>query len=203
MKKAQATAEYIILIGLVAAGFVAILIYFGRGFQGNVRKQAEQLGATPYAPGKTTINNWQKKTAHPVKSSGGTTTVKHGNMNETNMELDGEGGYRAQLAAKEAEIANLKLAWKAQMDTEGVGEADAARGDLGWAPPSSGTDMLGIGKQIQDAQDEIATLKGKIQASIDRWAKDRTKDETSSSSGSSESGTENITKHTDETLGNF
>lgn len=49
-KWAQATLEYVLVIGVVAAAIIAILIFVSRGFQGNLRVQADQMGEQ-YAPG--------------------------------------------------------------------------------------------------------------------------------------------------------
>jgi hypothetical protein len=71
MRKGQVTADYLILLGLVAATLVVMLVYFGRAFQGNVRSQAEQLGAGQYDPGKTRVNNsWTKKVVSTEKITG-------------------------------------------------------------------------------------------------------------------------------------
>ncbi len=47
--RAQATLEYVFLIGLVAAAVAAMLVYISRGFQGNLRVQADQMGEQ-YSP---------------------------------------------------------------------------------------------------------------------------------------------------------
>jgi hypothetical protein len=84
MKQGQTTLEYILLIGLFAAGLIAMLVYVGRGHQGNLRSQAEQLGANQYAPGKTTINNNETKIAASTNNAGSSTTTVYGSVNEPN-----------------------------------------------------------------------------------------------------------------------
>lgn len=49
MRQAQATLEYVCLAAIVAAAIIAILVYASRGFQGNLRTQADQMGEQ-YSP---------------------------------------------------------------------------------------------------------------------------------------------------------
>lgn len=75
MKKGQSTLEYICLIGFSAAALVAIIVYIGRGFQGNVRSLSDQIGAGQYDPGNTVTNNLEvKRTVSHVSSSSSSTT---------------------------------------------------------------------------------------------------------------------------------
>ena len=74
-KKAQNTAEYAILIGLVVAAVMAMQTYVKRGLQGKMQEAADdfttELGATQtqYEPTyissqatQDTIKDWQKET---------------------------------------------------------------------------------------------------------------------------------------------
>ncbi len=79
MQRAQSTSEYIFLIALVAAAFIAILVYAKRGFQGNWRQLSEQVGAGYYDPRNTTIDkNTEKKHTRSVITSSTTSTVAYG-----------------------------------------------------------------------------------------------------------------------------
>jgi Flp pilus assembly pilin Flp len=53
MRKAQSTIEYIVIIGAFAAAVIAAGVYINRGFQGQVRGLADQMGEQ-YAPGQMT-----------------------------------------------------------------------------------------------------------------------------------------------------
>jgi hypothetical protein len=55
MRRAQSTIEYIMVIGVLAASLIAMGAYMKRGFHGNVRNMADQLGSQ-YEPGKTAID---------------------------------------------------------------------------------------------------------------------------------------------------
>lgn len=78
MKKSQATIEYIFLIALVAAAVIAMLFYISRGFQGNIRKQADQLSANQFERGKTAVNNIETKHVTATTSSRIVTTSVYG-----------------------------------------------------------------------------------------------------------------------------
>lgn len=54
MKRGQSTLEFAFLIGVVAVAVTAMLVYMKRGFQGNIRSSANQIGAGHYEPGSTT-----------------------------------------------------------------------------------------------------------------------------------------------------
>lgn len=59
--------EYVCLLGFTAAAFVLMIVYIGRGFQGNVRTQANQIGAGQYDPQNMNIHN--KETKHTVSTT--------------------------------------------------------------------------------------------------------------------------------------
>lgn len=50
MRRGQTTLEYVYLIGVAAAALFVMLIYIGRGMQGNIRASANQLGEDQYSP---------------------------------------------------------------------------------------------------------------------------------------------------------
>jgi Flp pilus assembly pilin Flp len=49
MRQAQTTLEYVYLVGIVAVALIVMLVYVSRGFQGNLRIQADQMGEQ-YSP---------------------------------------------------------------------------------------------------------------------------------------------------------
>jgi len=49
MRQAQTTLEYVYLVGVVAAAIIVMLVYISRGWQGELRVQADQMGEQ-YAP---------------------------------------------------------------------------------------------------------------------------------------------------------
>ncbi|MFY9401806.1 MAG: hypothetical protein WAQ07_00110 [Candidatus Omnitrophota bacterium] len=61
MKRGNTTLEYLCLIAFSAAAIIAMVVYIGRGFQGNLRNSADQIGAAQYDPGNTVIFNSERK----------------------------------------------------------------------------------------------------------------------------------------------
>lgn len=55
-KKAQSTAEYVVLFAVVVGALIVMSVYMSRSFQGRYRMLGDELG-TQYEPGATTINN--------------------------------------------------------------------------------------------------------------------------------------------------
>jgi hypothetical protein len=79
MKRGQTTLEYIYLAGVVAAAIIAMLAYVGRGFQGNIRNQANQISSEQYEPGSTTtVNNSVTKHVSSAAQSTSITSVQYG-----------------------------------------------------------------------------------------------------------------------------
>jgi len=77
-RRGQLGLEYIFLVGIVAAAIIAIIVYIGRGKQGQVRSQADQLSESQYAPGKTAIHSdTEHKAARSSNSSASATTTKN------------------------------------------------------------------------------------------------------------------------------
>ena len=63
MERAQSTLEYVILLGVVVGALIVISAYVGRGFQGRVRDQADQI-AEQYSPKHMAVDinkNWRIK----------------------------------------------------------------------------------------------------------------------------------------------
>ncbi len=51
--KAQSTAEYAILLAIVAAAIIAMQVYVRRGIQGRIRDLADQISPEHYEPKQT------------------------------------------------------------------------------------------------------------------------------------------------------
>lgn len=56
MIKAQSTLEYTVVIAVFAAALIAMTTYIKRGFQGNYRQNADQIGSA-YEPKNTTSDS--------------------------------------------------------------------------------------------------------------------------------------------------
>lgn len=52
----QSTAEYAILLAIIASALIAMQIYLKRGIQGRIRDLADQISTTHYEPAKTESN---------------------------------------------------------------------------------------------------------------------------------------------------
>ncbi len=50
----QSTAEYAVLLAVMAAALIAMQVYVKRGLQGRIRNLADQLSVYHYEPGRTT-----------------------------------------------------------------------------------------------------------------------------------------------------
>lgn len=78
MRRGQTTLEYVCLIGIAAAALITMLVYMGRGFQGNVRSLSDQIGAGQYDPQNTQIQNVEVKQQNSLITSLGTSKVTYG-----------------------------------------------------------------------------------------------------------------------------
>jgi len=61
-KKAQTFQEYVILLALVAAAFIAMQTYMQRGVQGRLKGLADQINAKQFDPNDTTSTTTIAKT---------------------------------------------------------------------------------------------------------------------------------------------
>jgi len=84
IKSGQAALEYIVLIGVVAAAIIAILVYIGRGFQGNIRNQAGQIGSGQYEPNMT-VSNTETKQVTSTLTSTSNATVSYAGKKEAEI----------------------------------------------------------------------------------------------------------------------
>ncbi len=53
----QSTAEYAVLMALVAAAIIAMQVYFKRGLQGRIKDLADQISTAHYERGQTVSNS--------------------------------------------------------------------------------------------------------------------------------------------------
>ncbi len=198
MKKGQSTAEFVFLVGVVAAGLIAMLVYIGRGHQGNLRSQAEQLGAQQYEPGNTTVSNRDTKGVTKTEAMISATVVKHSENPQ------GEENAAANAAYAGVEEAMSRLYEKMdQIDrifqTEGMAKAADVAGGGTWMWAPSG--------QLQTLLDEYYAIQGEINAFYAAAANakmpPRKKNKSSSGSESMERGRIVTDKHINETLGNL
>lgn len=201
MKRGQSTLEYIVLIGSVAAGIIAMLVYIGRGHQGNIRSQADQLGARQYEWGKTTINNTETKTLTSRSGAESTTTVTYGNMNEPDQKsIEARSAIKTQL---ETYIYPTRRMWESTAVSEAQTGASLVRAGKFWAPPATGLNMLD--GQLNAFEAYLVTLRDNLKKAEDDWAKRIvTKDRVSTiSTEIPEIGTTGTRKTTSETLGDL
>jgi len=203
MKKGQTTLEYVYLIGIVAAGLIAVIVYVSRGHQGNLRSQAQQLGAGQYAPGNTVISNNEIKNLTSIVKSKSTTTTSH-------PEHPVDEPYPLLLKQLSEDI---RILWgkiyllmgeyEAILVLDGIDEAEKARNNL---PPTPSSDLR-FNKKLDELKAEEILRDAKLQAVEDIF-KERDKhprepDATSTVSESSESGQTITHKEISETLGDL
>ena len=74
-KKAQGTLEYAALIAVIAAGLIFMQAYLKRGYQGNLKSKADELGEQ-YSPDTYTSHTQItiQTTTHETTEEGVTTT---------------------------------------------------------------------------------------------------------------------------------
>jgi len=200
MRRGQTTLEYILIIGFVAAGIIAMLVYVSRGHQGRLRSQAEQLGAQQYAPGNTIINNSETKTLGSTAGAGSstTTTLSDHPVGETipGLDLALQGVYDAY-----GDIYLLRGQWeKAVVDEAKTGAADVRAGNFNWTPPANGISLYET--QLNDADTALTDANTAVDTAIGLYP-ERDPNKTTSTSWSSESGKTVTHKQISETLGNL
>jgi hypothetical protein len=91
MRRGQTTLEYILFIGIAAAGLITMIFYVSRGHQGYLRSQADQLSQEQYAPGETEIDNHENKNLISTVNASSTTTTTHSKnpVGQRNEALEG------------------------------------------------------------------------------------------------------------------
>ncbi len=186
MRRGQTTLEYVLLIGIAAAGLIALIVYVSRGHQGNLRSQAEQLSTEQYASGKTTIHNWENKTLKSSVTSVSSTEVQHSAypIGEINKPLQGDPDkvlppesdpdYEEAYKLKYGLLGQIGNAWGDVYDKIDLWEFSAARecvgveglddgaakrvrnGEWPWVPPTTGIQHL----EDNDLADALEVLYG-------------------------------------------
>jgi len=179
MRRAQTTLEYAYLIGIVAAAIIVMLVYISRGFQGNLRTLSEQIGAGAYAPGSTTVNNTETRHTVSNVTSSSTANTTYGNSQSENVAMHTNSEQQKPLRA---DLLKLKEDKKTL----------------------TGSALEAINKQISDKTTELNKLVAAYKVLSDTWD-NRTinPNVTNATSSNIETGTQTVTKHTNETLGNL
>ncbi len=180
MRRGQALTDYIILVGLVTAAFIALFIYISRSNQGNIRSQAEQLEARQYDPYDTTLSNSEQKHSTIQQESASSTTTTHGNMQDKkNKEKE------ALDAAQDAIEGNYKTMYGFYQTFENQVTSSASEeagkvlsGTYPWdfAKSTSYTDLKNIG----DTGAKFEALGKTAEAAAEAFKKSRTPDKSSS-----------------------
>ncbi len=179
MRRAQATLEYVYLIGIVAAAIIVMLAYISRGFQGNLRALTEQVGAGAYAPGNTTINNTETRHTGSTVVSKSTTTTTYGNGQAENVAMHENSEQQKPLRA----------------------ELDVLREDMKTA---TGAALESINSQISAKTTELNDLVAAYKVLSDAWdARTINPDITNATSSNIETSTQTVTKNTNEAQGNL
>lgn len=192
MRRGQSTLEYVLLIGAAVVAFIAMTIYIGRGFQGNLRNQADQLGAGQYEPGKTTINNSEEKIVTSTSKTENSATVRYGNLNEPNKLYDAK---MKEVDAKAIEIEELKKSWELAVVDEALAKAKNA---------SAGNSAEAARLARDTAVTDLGKLESAAEDLLSKWPP-REKDVTTinPSNNFGESGRVTDTKNIDEKVGSL
>ncbi len=205
MRRGQTTLEYILLIGVVAAGIIAMIVYVSRGHQGHLRSQADQLGAGQYAPGNTIIvGNQENKTLKSSVTSASSTTVKHSAhpIGEKNDALE---ALLVTIEEKLGKVWGIVDSFEQKLPNEGLAVAAAVYADL-W-PWSYTAVPAGECYSIEiELRNETEILNDLNNASADLAAlwPAREPDKTlSSGTIRSENGTIDTNKYINESLGDL
>ena len=179
MRRAQATLEYVYLIGIVAAAIIVMLAYMSRGLQGNLRTLTEQVGAGAYAPGNTTINNTETRHTLSTIVSESTATTTYGNGQSENLAMHENSEQQKPLRA---DLLALREAKKT----------------------ATGTALDSINSQISAKTTELNDLVAAYKVLADAWeARTINPNVTNAASSNTETGTQTVGRNTNETLGNL
>lgn len=156
MKKGQTTLEYAYIIGIAAAAIVTILVYISRGFQGNIRAKADQIGAGQYEPGKTAINNTETKRLISTITSKSTTTTTYGNVQAGSKEMrqnqKDQEFLRSELKALEKIRGELEFSLENMLSAQDRGEI------------AESTALEDIRQNIEALNAELEALRGQYEA---------------------------------------
>lgn len=178
-RKGQGTLEYVYLLAIMAAAIIAMLVYMKRGFQGNVRSQAEQGGAGSYSPGNTTANNTENKNLDSVITSTSTSTVIYGNTHR----------FSDEILALKTEVKTLQD----EVNALATQLHNAVRYSEAWET---------LMEQLSVKQKALNDKQKTLTIAMRQWQLEaKTPDKTTSSSINTETGQEEDIRQTDENLG--
>ncbi|MDD5059840.1 MAG: hypothetical protein PHY35_01805 [Candidatus Omnitrophica bacterium] len=166
-KKGQTILEICLLIAFAAGAVAAMLVYIARSFQGNIRDKADQISEWQYAPGHTTVDNWQRKYSSSQTSQVTETPIQYGNLNEVNTALVNK---LKEIDIKKKEIEVLKELWETTCVSESqVGAAAVRKGDFGWQMPADG--LTKVSSDREKAYDELSKLYKEAEDIEKAWPK--------------------------------
>ena len=175
MRRGMVTFEYVYIIGLAAAALITMMIYISRGFQGNVRAAANQIGAGQYSPGNTAVSNINTKHLVSTVVSNSTSTTVYGNTQSGSPAMD------ANQAAQDA----LEIEITALENNTSLSDADR-------------TTLIG------EKTEELNTLADEYDTLSESWDNRAvTPNVTTSTSSNTDTSTQTINNQTNEGLGNF
>jgi len=180
-RKGQSTLEYAYLVAIVAVAIIATMVYIKRGFQGNLRGQAEQGGAGSYSPGNTTSGNTENKGLESKIVSTSTSTVTYGTIHRYSEDV-----IKLKAEAKALQDEVNKIAEKLRTLVKYSPEWEALMTKLG------------------DKQEELNEKQKKLNVAMRTWQLiPKTADKTTSTSENVETGTEKDTRQINEESGAF
>jgi len=86
-KRGQTVQEYVVLLAVVAAAFIAMQVYVRRGVQGRLKDMANQINSKQYEPTDTTSKNTISRTGSSTEGEHlGTYTIKGSDTTTTGYE---------------------------------------------------------------------------------------------------------------------
>ncbi|MFH0854903.1 MAG: hypothetical protein V1869_00065 [Candidatus Omnitrophota bacterium] len=179
LRKGQSTLEYVYLLAIVAAAIIAMTVYIKRGFQGNLRSQADQLGAGGYSPGNTSASSRENKGLESEINSSSVSTITYGNSHRYSSAIL---ALKAQTKALQDEINVLAVKMHNSVEHSSVWEG------LNTA--------LGIQKDLLNEKQK------ELNIAIREWQlEEKTTDRTTSSSSNTETGAQQLDRQASESLG--
>ena len=165
-RRSQTTLEFVFLIGVVSVAITAMLVYMKRGFQGNIRTTADQIGAGHYEPGSIVVTNNEKRQISSKVVSKSTTTIKYGTGGSESQPMQDNRARQEVLRARRTELEQARLTGGSYANQGAIDTAKLINdtADGGIAIDSSITATLraetlaAIDDSIDDVDDAIDTL---------------------------------------------
>lgn len=155
-RRGQSGLEYVYILAIMAAAIIAMLVYIKRGFQGNLRSQAEQIGSSgSYSAGNTVGHNVEDKRLESEIVSTTTTTTTYGNAHWPGQEI-------ADL--KEEAKTLKKDLWELRVKANALKEKIKYKGFSASDPQLSGLrqEIEGLWQKTKDLEKRIEDLKSGI-----------------------------------------